>query len=145
MSSSHELTVGLQNKTRSLDSMHWNECIQDPFIQLQENVHVLVFILSSEVVPPDQHSWGTGLLEALFSYLPAGCLLKVFFFPLVTSCCKGAGCSVDYRSSLQRESRPCKCLGKNIVDYWNPAWALSRPRAHQILHTIFWAYVQASG
>jgi hypothetical protein len=51
--------------------MHWNECIHDPFIQLQENVHALVFILSSEVVPPDQHSRGTGLLEALFSYLPA--------------------------------------------------------------------------
>ncbi len=42
MSSSHELTIGLQNKTRSLDSMHWNECIQDPIIQLRENVHVLV-------------------------------------------------------------------------------------------------------
>jgi hypothetical protein len=64
--------------------MHWNECIQDPFIQLQENVHVLVFIFSSEVVPPDQHSWGTGLLEALFSYLPAApsrvLAQGVFFF-----------------------------------------------------------------
>jgi hypothetical protein len=84
MSSSHELTVGLQNKTRSLDSIHWNECIQDPFIQLQENVHVLLFILSSEVVPPDQHSWGTGLLEAFFSYLPAApnwVLAQGVFFP----------------------------------------------------------------
>ncbi len=107
MSSSHELTVGLQNKTRSLDSMHWNECIQDPLIQLQKNVHVQVFILSSEVVPSDQHSWGTGLLEALFSYLPAApswVLAQGVFFSLVTSCCKGAGSSVDYRSSLQREN-----------------------------------------
>jgi hypothetical protein len=73
MSSSHELTVGLQNKTRSLDSMHWNECIQDPFIQLR----FFSFSLSVSLC----------VSVSLFFFLVSLCLFVSCFVWLCTNSC----------------------------------------------------------
>ncbi len=71
MSSSHELTVGLQNKTRSLDSMHWNECIQDPFIQLR----FFSFSLSLFLCVSLSHSSSSLSLSVFLFLVLFGCVL----------------------------------------------------------------------